>query len=48
MVSNAGMNKRFWAEIAATACYLINRSPSISLDKKNPIEVWSRSHADYF
>ncbi|WVZ61695.1 hypothetical protein U9M48_011528 [Paspalum notatum var. saurae] len=39
--------KRFWAEATSTACYLINRSPSITLDKKTPIEVWSGSPADY-
>ncbi|WVZ62982.1 hypothetical protein U9M48_012667 [Paspalum notatum var. saurae] len=47
MLSNAGLNKHFWAEAASTACYLINRSPSITLDKKTPIEVWSGSPADY-
>ncbi|WVZ61696.1 hypothetical protein U9M48_011528 [Paspalum notatum var. saurae] len=47
MLSNAGLNKRFWAEATSTACYLINRSPSITLDKKTPIEVWSGSPADY-
>jgi hypothetical protein len=41
------MSKRFWAEAANTACYLINRSPSISLNKKTPIEVWSGMPADY-
>src|SRR6185437_8422725 len=30
-----------------TACYLINRSPSISLNKKTPIEVLSGTPADY-
>uniref|UniRef100_A0ACD5YBP3 Uncharacterized protein n=1 Tax=Avena sativa TaxID=4498 RepID=A0ACD5YBP3_AVESA len=39
MLSNAGMHRRFWAEAANTACYLINRSPSIPLEKKTPIEV---------
>uniref|UniRef100_I1NZF4 Integrase catalytic domain-containing protein n=1 Tax=Oryza glaberrima TaxID=4538 RepID=I1NZF4_ORYGL len=39
MLSNARMNKRFWAEAANTACYLINRSPSIPLNKKTPIEL---------
>nr|AAT01387.1 putative polyprotein [Oryza sativa Japonica Group]AAT44170.1 putative polyprotein [Oryza sativa Japonica Group] len=47
MLSNARMNKRFWAEAAKTACYLINRSPSISLNKKTPIEVWSGMPANY-
>ena len=47
MLSNAHMNKRFWAEAANTACYLINRSPSIPLNKKTPIEVWSGTPADY-
>jgi hypothetical protein len=41
------MNKRFWAEAANTACYLINRSPSIPLNKKTPIEVWSDTPVDY-
>jgi ATP-binding cassette subfamily B (MDR/TAP) protein 1 len=35
------------AEAASTACYLINRSPNIAIDKKTPIEVWSDSPADY-
>ena len=47
MLSNARMNRRFWAEAANTACYLINRSPSIPLNKKTPIEVWSGMPADY-
>jgi hypothetical protein len=41
------MSKRFWAEAANTAFYLINRSPSIPLNKKTPIEVWSGTPADY-
>jgi transposase InsO family protein len=45
MLSNAGMSRRFWAEAASTANYLINRSPSIPLDKS--IEVWSGTPADY-
>jgi ATP-binding cassette subfamily B (MDR/TAP) protein 1 len=47
MLSNSGLNRRFWAEAASTTCYLINRSPSIAIDKKTPIEVWSSSPADY-
>ena len=47
MLSNVGMHRCFWAEAASTACYLINRSPNIIIDKKTPIEVWSGSPPDY-
>jgi hypothetical protein len=47
MLSNSGLNRRFLAEAASTACYLINRSPNIAIDKRTPIEVWSGSPADY-
>jgi hypothetical protein len=47
MMSNARMSKCFWAEAANTTCYLINRSPSIPLNKKTPFEVWSGTPADY-
>nr|CAE02229.2 OSJNBb0015C06.7 [Oryza sativa Japonica Group] len=47
MLSNAHMNKRFWAEAANTICYLINRSPTIPISKKTPIDVWFGMPADY-
>jgi hypothetical protein len=47
MLSNSGFNRPFWVEAASTACYLINHSPNIAIDKKTPIEVWSGSPADY-
>ena len=47
MLSNAGLHRHFWAEAASTACCLINRSPSIAINKKTPIEVWSGSLANY-
>lgn len=37
MLSNASLTKSFWAETTSTstACYLINRFPSLSIDKKD-------------
>ena len=41
MLSGAGLEQRFWAEAVATACYLVNRSPTSALVGKTPMEVWS-------
>lgn len=41
MLSESGMEKKFWAEAASTAVYLINRSPSSVLDFKVPEEIWT-------
>jgi hypothetical protein len=47
MLFNAGMDRHFWAEAVSTTCYLINRSPSIALNKKAHIEVRSGTPSDY-
>ncbi|KAG8480945.1 hypothetical protein CXB51_025615 [Gossypium anomalum] len=47
MLSNANLPKSFWAEAAFTACFLINRSPSVAIEKKTPQEVWSGNPANY-
>ncbi|KAG8474442.1 hypothetical protein CXB51_034036 [Gossypium anomalum] len=47
MLSNANLPKSFWAEVASTACFLINRSPSVTIEKKTPQEVWSSNPANY-
>ncbi|KAG8489014.1 hypothetical protein CXB51_016944 [Gossypium anomalum] len=36
ILSNANLPKSFWAEAAFTTCFLINRSPSIAIEKKTP------------
>ncbi|CAF4946395.1 unnamed protein product [Pieris macdunnoughi] len=41
MLINSGLPKKFWAEAVATAAYVINRSPTKSLQYKTPEELWS-------
>ena len=40
MLKGVGLRKEFSAEAMGTACSLVNRSPSLALDDKNPQEVW--------
>ncbi|WVZ11959.1 hypothetical protein V8G54_016489 [Vigna mungo] len=47
MLLGSGLSKAFWGEVANTAVYLINRSPSSALNFKTPMEVWSGRPADY-
>ena len=39
--------KSFWAEAVQTACYLINRSPSVLLDFDIPKRMWKGEDASY-
>ncbi|KAK8936753.1 hypothetical protein KSP39_PZI011993 [Platanthera zijinensis] len=43
----ADLPKPFWAEAVSTARYLVNLSPSMSLDLKCPQEVWSGTPVTY-
>ena len=47
MLSNANLSKSFWAEAASTACFLINRSPSVAIEKKTPQVIWFGNPANY-
>ncbi|KAG8503721.1 hypothetical protein CXB51_001724 [Gossypium anomalum] len=47
MLSNTNLPKLFWAEAASTACFLINRSPFVAIEKKTPQEVWFGNPANY-
>lgn len=47
MLSNSTLNRSFYTEVAFIACCFINRSLSITIGKKTPIEKWFGSLADY-
>ena len=47
MISMAKLPKPFWGEAVRTACYLINRSPSVPLNFGIPEKVWSGKHPSY-
>jgi transposase InsO family protein len=36
MLNGVGLGKKLWAEAVGTTCYLVNRSPSSTLDDKTP------------
>ncbi|GJT96449.1 retrotransposon protein, putative, ty1-copia subclass [Tanacetum coccineum] len=42
-----GLPKTFWAEVTCTVSSLINRSPSIAIEKKTSMEMWSGHRSDY-
>ncbi len=41
MLSDAQLAKSFWAEALSTAAYLRNRSPTIAVEGKTPLEAWT-------
>eukprot|EP00253_Pinus_taeda_P026672 PITA_26672 len=47
MINNINLQKELWAEEISTACYLVNRSPSIVINCKIPEEVWLGKSCDY-
>ncbi|KAH9727035.1 Integrase catalytic domain-containing protein [Citrus sinensis] len=48
MLSNAGLDKKFWAKVVSYASHLVNRLPSVAIGGKTPMEMWSVKYAqDY-
>jgi transposase InsO family protein len=41
ILCGVGLDQELWAEVVGIACYLVNISPSLSLDEKTPREVWT-------
>nr|GEW88640.1 retrovirus-related Pol polyprotein from transposon TNT 1-94 [Tanacetum cinerariifolium] len=47
LLIQSGLLDLFWAEATVTTAYLINRSPSTTLEKKTPIDLWSGHLTNY-
>ncbi|KAH9651791.1 hypothetical protein KPL70_026888 [Citrus sinensis] len=47
MLRIAGLPNSYWAEVAKTACYIVNWSPSTAIGLKTAMEMWTRKPADY-
>ncbi|GKC11697.1 retrovirus-related pol polyprotein from transposon TNT 1-94, partial [Tanacetum coccineum] len=47
LLIQSGLPDSFWAEATVTAAYLINRSPSTTLEKKTPMDLWSGHPTSY-
>ncbi|GKC15501.1 retrotransposon protein, putative, ty1-copia subclass [Tanacetum coccineum] len=47
LLIQSGLPKTFWVEATCKAAYLINRSPSTTIEKKTPVDMWSRHPSDY-
>ncbi|GJV60133.1 retrovirus-related pol polyprotein from transposon TNT 1-94 [Tanacetum coccineum] len=47
LVIQSGFSVSFWAEATMTVAYLINMSPSTTLEKKTPMDLWSSQLANY-
>ena len=41
MLIDSKLHQCFWAEALSTALYLLNRSPTKSLNNKTPFEEWT-------
>ena len=47
MLRITNLPKSFWCDAIQTACYLINRSPSIPLEFDIPERVWTGKYVSY-
>lgn len=48
MLSTARLDKRFWAKVASTASFLVNKASTVSIGLKISKEVWFDKPLDYF
>lgn len=46
MLSESGLDQKFWAEAASTSVYVINRLPSSAIEFKIPEQMWTSALLD--
>ena len=46
MLSDANLSEGFWGEAIATAAYISNLTPKLSLNNKTPEEIWNGKRPD--
>lgn len=47
LLINSKLQRSFQAEVVSTACYIVNKSPSIVIGFKTPEEIWSSKPSSY-
>ena len=47
MLKTAGLPNLFWVEVVKTACYIVNRSPSIAIGLKTAMKMWTGKPTNY-
>lgn len=47
MLKTIGLLNSLWAEPAKIACYVVNRSPTTTIEMKIPMEMWTGKPVDY-
>nr|GEW63199.1 retrovirus-related Pol polyprotein from transposon TNT 1-94 [Tanacetum cinerariifolium] len=47
MLATASLEKSLWTEAVNTACCVINRSPSTTIELKTPMEMWTEKPVNY-
>jgi transposase InsO family protein len=47
MLSNGKLQQELWAEVVSTTCYLVNQSPSTTIECKILEEVWIGHPCNY-
>lgn len=46
MISDSGVAKNLWSEAVCAAVYVLNRSPTSTLENKTPAELWYSEKPD--